>query len=241
MFENHEDIQKKLPEYALGVLDEAEAQNVTSHLEGCQDCMKEFLAHQAVADQLGLAAPEATPSDWVKDGIMRRALKDVIAVEKRRRGWWDRLNLNLGRLHPAASYGAVILMLISIAGNVLLWRELAQQSVEQSLPFQTISLSSTDRMPEAFGVILISENGKEGTLVAESLAQLSPEQQYQLWLIMGDERTSGGVFSATEEGYATLNISAPISLENYSAFGITIEPAGGSARPTGEKVLGGEL
>jgi anti-sigma-K factor RskA len=62
-----------------------------------------------------------------------------------------------------------------------------------------------------------------------------------LWLIQDGQRTSGGVFSVSDEGYGSLWISSPEPLATYSAFGITIEPAGGSPGPTGDKVLGSPL
>ena len=59
----------------------------------------------------------------------------------------------------------------------------------------------------------------------------------------GDDglRTSGGVFSVSEEGYGYLEVSSEKPLFDYSEFGITTEPLGGSQEPTGEKVLGGEF
>jgi hypothetical protein len=43
--------------------------------------------------------------------------------------------------------------------------------------------------------------------VVDHLGALSPEQQYQLWLIQDGKRTSGGVFSVSSEGYASLVIA----------------------------------
>jgi anti-sigma-K factor RskA len=60
-------------------------------------------------------------------------------------------------------------------------------------------------------------------------------------LIQDGERTSGGVFSVKQGGYAAKVIYAPLPLADYSSFGVTIEPAGGSPSPTGDKVLGGNL
>jgi anti-sigma-K factor RskA len=61
------------------------------------------------------------------------------------------------------------------------------------------------------------------------------------WLIENGQRTSGGVFSVSQEGYGSLRVSSPQPLSNYSAFGITVEPVGGSPGPTGNKVLGSPL
>ncbi len=89
--------------------------------------------------------------------------------------------------------------------------------------------------------MVISRDGEHGSLVVDGLPLLDESQQYQLWLIRDGVRTSGGVFSVYDEGYGLLKIDAPDPLISYQAAGITIEPAGGSPGPTGERVLGGDL
>jgi anti-sigma-K factor RskA len=59
-----------------------------------------------------------------------------------------------------------------------------------------------------------------------------------LWLIQDGERTDGGVFSVNPEGYGSLWVEVPQSLSSFTAFGVSIEPSGGSPGPTGDKVLG---
>jgi anti-sigma-K factor RskA len=75
-------------------------------------------------------------------------------------------------------------------------------------------------------------------LVVDHLPPLDPAHQYQLWLIQDGQRTSGAVFSVNPEGYGSVWVSSPQPLANYSAFGVSIEPAGGSLAPTGARVLG---
>ena len=90
-------------------------------------------------------------------------------------------------------------------------------------------------------MIVMSLDGEYGTLVVDHLPNLEAERQYQLWLVRDGIRTSGGIFSVSEEGYASLIVSSPDPLDSYQAFGITIEPSGGSPGPTGERVLAGQL
>ena len=90
-------------------------------------------------------------------------------------------------------------------------------------------------------MLVISSDGEHGTLVVDGLPPLDASQQYQLWLIQDGQRTSGGIFSVDGEGYGSLWITSPKPLISYQAVGITVEPAGGSPAPTGERVLGGEL
>ena len=81
----------------------------------------------------------------------------------------------------------------------------------------------------------------EATLTITNLPPLTTEQQYQLWLIHDGQQDSGAVFSVDDEGWAEVTIDAQRPLTSYGAFGITIEPAGGSPGPTGQRVLGFNL
>ena len=100
-----------------------------------------------------------------------------------------------------------------------------------------MALSGSEAAPEARGIIYISADGRNGTLVVDGLPTLGEEQQYQLWLIVDGQRDSGAVFSVNLEGYRGQQIEAPRPLRDYGAFGVTIEPAGGSPGPTGQRVL----
>jgi anti-sigma-K factor RskA len=106
---------------------------------------------------------------------------------------------------------------------------------------RVVALAGTEAAPAATGTIVISGDGEYGTLVVDGLPPLDAARQYQLWLIEDGQRTSGGVFSVSSEGYGAMEIASPEPLSRYSAFGITVEPAGGSPGPTGDKVLGSAL
>jgi anti-sigma-K factor RskA len=146
------------------------------------------------------------------------------------------------RFAPALSLASLTLVLLLAFSNLALWRQM-QALDNRPLPktFHLVNLAGTDVSPGASGVLVITGDGEYGTLVVDNLQHLSLEQQYQLWLIRDGKRTSGGVFSVSGEGYAALEISAPMPLATYQSFGITVEPYGGSPGPTGERVLGGSL
>ena len=106
----------------------------------------------------------------------------------------------------------------------------------------TVALNGTKIAPNAAGMLVMDTHGEYGVLVVDSLPQLTNDQQYQLWLIEDGQRTSGGIFSVNEGGYGSIVLVSPQRpLTEYPSFGITIEPAGGSPGPTGDKVLGGEF
>ena len=138
-------------------------------------------------------------------------------------------------------YHRLVLILVLGASNLFLWGRLSGLEKTGQAGLITIHLQGTEAATSATGMLVISQDGEYGTLVVDGLPLLDESQQYQLWLIQDGQRTSGGVFSVSEEGYGTLMIASPEPLISYSQFGITIESSGGSLGPTGDKVLGGQF
>jgi len=232
-----------IPAYALECLDEEEFVRVSEHLTVCVGCQAELRSYQAVADRLALAVPNADPSADLKGRLMRRIEPAYPKTSSQTQiSWWGQLTRLMQRSTPAWGLAGLILIVALIISNLWLWGQLSRpQAVTEPGFMQTITLTGTQVAPQATGLLVVSADGEHGTLVVDGLAPLSEQQQYQLWLIQDGQRTSGGVFSVSDEGYGSLWISSPEPLATYAAFGVTIEPAGGSPGPTGDKVLGSPL
>jgi len=229
-----------IPAFALNCLDGEETARVAEHLRLCQECQAELRAYQSVVDQLPLAVPQAEPSQHVKRALFAR-VEQVPSPEGKPSAWFRFKNV-FKVATPAWGLASLALVVVLLFSNLALWRQVSQiQENPGVTALRVVNLAGTDFAPGASGIIVISQDGEHGTLVVDDLPDLSPEQQYQLWLIQDGKRTSGGVFSVKEGGYAAKVIYAPQPLVDYSAFGVTIEPIGGSPGPTGEKVLGGNL
>jgi len=228
-----------LPAYALGSLDADEASHVEEHLLSCWICRNESNAFQTVAEQLSLATPAASPSPDLKDRLLQRVQtarpQQPVLAQAARRSWPERLLPVWG----LASLGLIIAL---AAFNLSLWQRLNQlEFVTAPGGMRAIPLNGTDEASGATGFVLVAADGRNGALVVDGLPPLDADRQYQLWLIRDGHRTSGAVFSTDEESYGGMRIKVAGSLLEYSAVGITIEPAGGSPQPTGVKVLGGPL
>lgn len=78
-------------------------------------------------------------------------------------------------------------------------------------------------------------------LRAEGFPPLAEGQAYQLWLINGDTRTSGGLFTVDDTGCGTFIFHPSQSLEDFDGMGITPEPATGSPGPTAPPVVRAQL
>ncbi|MFN8468542.1 MAG: anti-sigma factor [Caldilineaceae bacterium] len=78
-------------------------------------------------------------------------------------------------------------------------------------------------------------------LRAEGFPPLAEGQAYQLWLLHGDTRTSGGLFTVDDTGCGTYIFHPSQSLEDFDGMGITPEPAAGSPGPTAPPVVRAQL
>lgn len=239
-----------IPAYVLDCLDENEAALVADHLTVCVSCRAEIRIYQEVAEQLAHTAPQVDPPARVKTELMARLQTGQLAQGKTNgdaHTWLEGLRQTFAPLFarpfsPVWALISLVLILMLAVSNLLLWGQVNQlRAGSRPASMQVVALQGTDFAPQASGLIVISQDGHHGTLVVDELPALDESLEYQLWLIRDGQRTSGAVFSVSEDGYSNKWIDAPQPLTDYSSFGITIEPAGGSPGPTGEKVLGGDL
>jgi anti-sigma-K factor RskA len=231
-----------IPAYALGCLEAEEAGAVAGHLADCAQCRADLQTYQEVVGEIAFSVPQFEPPPRVKAGLMARlqAGAQTPQPDWQRPSWRQRFASALANLSPAWAVASLALLAILGVSNLLLWGEVRELRASQP-PLRVVTLQGVGNAPQAIGMVVMSVDGASGTLVVDRLPDLGEAQQYQLWLIRDSQRTSGGVFSVTSDGYGWLWIHSTQPLASYSGFGITIEPAGGSPGPTGERVLGGDL
>lgn len=241
--DEHEAMRERLSDYALGCLDVEEAAELERHLRACADCREELAAFEAVSDALALAAADAEPSPALRGRLLAVAGGGVVApvvpvtsvrranprppgVARRPRG--AARPLNPRRAWPALA----VLALAAVVLGWLLWA-----AAGRLLDGPVVALAPTGFAPGARGELRLNRAGDAAVLVVEGLPALPPDRQYQLWLVRGDERDTGAIFSVDATGWAETPVTLPRAAADYDRFGITIEPAGGSPGPTGEGVL----
>lgn len=237
-----EHVIEQIPAYAMNCLDQAEADRVEDHLAICSVCRAELKSYQEIVGDLAFTAPAVEPPAHLKRALMDRVQADVSSSAASREDspsvWQGALDM-IRRISPFWSLASLVLVVVLITSNVLLWSQVNRLNAAQPRGMQLINLKGAASVPSASGLIVISTDGRHGTLVVDDLPPLDQSKQYQLWLIKDGQRTNGGVFSVSHDGYGSLWVSSPEPLAGYSSFGVTVEPAGGSPGPTGEKVLGG--
>jgi anti-sigma-K factor RskA len=244
-----------LPGYALGILDDEDRLHVTTHLMKCSICARELKTYSAATDQLAFGVQLESPDPNLKMKVLQSveaAARTSAPVEHDSRlpffgkigaNWQESLRILLGRQAGLAlAVLAIFLVLFLGINNYLLWQQVNDLQVR--LPgdnVQFIRLDGTDKAPESIGYMIVFKNNRYGSLTVENVPVLDEAYQYQIWLMKDGERTNGGVFSVNDSGYGVLQVYSKQPLEIYDSFGITIEPAGGSPEPTGERILDGGL
>ncbi|MBX3052240.1 MAG: anti-sigma factor [Caldilineaceae bacterium] len=105
---------------------------------------------------------------------------------------------------------------------------------------RVVALAGTPDAPDASGVFYTGP--ESGLLVLRNLPALSAEQTYELWLIPGEGApVPAGLVQVAADGSNTFAIALAGQPTDYTAVGLSIEPAGGSPSPTGPIVLLGTV
>jgi anti-sigma-K factor RskA len=94
---------------------------------------------------------------------------------------------------------------------------------------------------ESAAFLMWNAESKIGLMYAANLPKLQPGTVYQLWLTRGEERISAGTFEVDATGKAALLFNCVEPIDKYTWARITIEPASGSAKPTGTPIVIGQL
>ncbi|MFN3974497.1 MAG: anti-sigma factor [Dehalococcoidia bacterium] len=118
-------------------------------------------------------------------------------------------------------------------------RQLAYWSAAPDL--RVVWVRGTSSAPTAYGMLLAPPEWGVAILVVIGLDPLPPAQVYQVWLVRGDKRFSGGTFTVDTAGWAQFLVQPPEPLTSFDSLTVTIEPAQGSLTPNGPLVLAANL
>jgi len=105
----------------------------------------------------------------------------------------------------------------------------------------TRDLAAVGAATSARGEMYMYPGNLNAVVLFSGLPALAPGKVYQFWLADGQSQVGGGTFVVDEGGIATLVVEAPREVNAFSQVMVTVEPAGGSPRPSQEVVLAGEL
>jgi len=217
--------------YALDALDADERAEFERHLEGCETCRTEVDSLREAAAELAHLT-EATPPAGLRERVLAdaavvRPLPPAVDRPRRRRPW--------AALVAAAA--AVILV-----GGGVAWHPWDR-------PSEPTAISAVDRVLQApdaqrTGTVTLPHGGSvtvyrsvsldKAAVVVKDLPALPDDEVYQMWL-----QDSGGTMNPAGivgKGIASARMVLDGPASAAVGAGMTVEPAGGSARPTSAPV-----
>jgi anti-sigma-K factor RskA len=136
---------------------------------------------------------------------------------------------------------AAVCLVVGVVAGVLIERSPATQGTELA----DVLAHSDVRMVPLAGAgptgakVVWSAQAGRAVVVANGMAQLPDDQTMELWRIQGARATEVGLFQPDGEG--RVRASFAVDLRDADALGVTIEPEGGSKRPTLPIVMQGAV
>jgi anti-sigma-K factor RskA len=240
MNEKHNALQDDLPAYALGALDPEEAAALEAHLQTCESCRAALADYQRVGSGLLAALPPRAP----RPAVRRNLQKQLVGQTPGRRSGFS---WSLGQLVFAGLLAALVGLNVFTVYQVyslkreqaeLIDRHTSEQTALAMLAYPTTKALAFDENGVS-GSVLVDKQRNLVAVFAWNLAVPPAGKTYQMWLIdpKGD-RTSGG-FLAPDADYPFVVsvVHAPQPLGDFTGFGVTLEPRGGSPKPTGPRIL----
>ncbi len=237
-----------IPAYALGALDPDERAEFEAWLSGDAEAQRLLADYRAIADALVLTAPAKEAPGHLQADLRRRLAEERGHQTMTRRQSPSRMR-NPALLRWLAAAAVIVLALGAILflsvnrvnapnGDAAhLFDDIAAQTNTQHIPV-TPGEGQTQLTGE-----LVSD-GTQAVIQVWQLPALSSDKTFELWLVDESGPKSGGLIEAEPAGeptYIVLPLDKP--LDEYQAFGVSIEPSGGSpqAGPTGPRVFGVSL
>ncbi|MET8860735.1 anti-sigma factor [Streptomyces sp. NPDC004579] len=231
--------------YALHALDDDERERFERHAADCADCAQEVRELTATAARLGLAVTDS-PGSALKDQVMRRittvrqeaprtlplSAPRAVGIRRRRRG------------HRALA--AALAAAAALGGTAAWQHERAQDAREQARQAERRAdqvaavltapdaTSRTAKLADgASGTVVVSRSRDRAVFISSKMAKPPGGKVYQLWFDDAGTMRSAGLMDPGRTSEAVLMKG---SVDGASGMGITVEPAGGSTRPSSPPV-----
>jgi anti-sigma factor RsiW len=206
--------------YALDALDPHEVEEYEAHLATCERCRAELAQFAPTTAALAYAVTPKDPPAELRDRILAAARADrpnVVPLRPRAARAGTRALVAVAAVAACAAVGLGI-------WNVSLHNRLdhAQQQALRSLP-----------LSGATGSAIVGPGGHASLVVAHLQAAPSGKT-YEAWVMRGTSAAPAGLFRG---GSQTTVVPLSRRVPPGSRVGVTLEPAGGSAQPTGTPLI----
>ena len=228
--------------YVLGALPEEERLEFERYLMAHPDLQAEVEDLGTVAGLLAFSPQEQEPPPELRRRIMATVKAESVHPHTSRRSWLAGLWEAVGIKDLALAAAAMLVI------GLFSWSMLLQGEVRE-LQGRVQSLQSQPQGPQviALGGVgtkqgaraeLVTLEGDRAVLVAENMPPVPEGKTYQIWVIKGDTPQPSGLFEPRGDSIAAV-VENPV--EGADTVAVTVEPEGGSKKPTTDPMLVGKV
>lgn len=230
--------------YAAHALDEAERDAFERHLTQCEPCALEVREFRTTLARFGLAEAVPPPPE-----LRARVLAATAAVRQlapltsapgagsARRGrlarQWAKLAL-AASLAGTAALGGIAFQQHQDARQAAVRADALQEQQARLAGLLTApdARTATAHTGSGAGTVVWSQQLDQAGFLAQGLPALVHGTTYELWFDDAGTMRPAGLLAASS---GSLLLSGPVG--HAAGVGVTVEPAGGSAHPSGQPVL----
>jgi len=136
---------------------------------------------------------------------------------------------------------------IQTVSRLAIANEQLQEALQTSMGMQkaasqptarTAVLEKSDGSTDTFGTLVAGhQTSTRGQMMIQGLDPSPPGFVYQMWMTIGGVPRNLGTFHVNEMGYVFVELTVPLFTSQTLEGAVTIEPGGGSMRPTGAEIL----
>jgi len=227
--------------YALDALEPgAERDRFTRHLRRCQTCTAEAGGLREVATALGLAAAAEPPPAMRARVLAAAAQTRQLTPDIRRSpraGTRRRLQVRLAAgLAAAATVAAVLLGITQASTEHQLSQARAQsQQIAAVLAAPDARILARPTAKGGVATVVVSAKRRALIVTTAGLPALPHGEVYELWLMGPPRVRRAGLLPAASAGHAGPVLAT--GLVRGDRLGMTVEPAGGTSRPTTTPIM----
>ena len=227
--------------FVLGALPEEERREFEEYLAAHPERQAEIDELDALAGLLALAPQEQEPSPALRRSIMAAVETEAERPRAEPRSGLTRIREFMGV--RTLALGAVALLVIGLfSWNLLLQTQIQDLQGQARRPqgpqdSRLVALEGSGAARQAEAEVMILDNDR-GVLMAEDMPPVPADKTFQIWVIQNNVPKPGGLFESREEWVVT---SVEIPMKEADTIAVTVEPEGGSPRPTTEPMLAAEL
>ena len=239
--------------YALNALDEGEKAAFEAHMAESEETRNEATELTDTAVLLGLAVDPETPPASLKASIMAQlattpqlerepaattsipdARFSTPAQAKAQARWFAR------PVNAIVGVAAAVALIIGggVAVNAISTNVTQQAEANQLAAIYAASDSQSVKATVAGGgdaTLVWASSLKTSALIVEGMNALPADKVYELWYINDDGARPAGTFSIGADGKMWQVLDG--TMGKGDAVGVTVEPQGGSSKPTTDPVL----